>query len=246
MENKTREEIRAELYKTVVLTAPTQPILDMLSKIYWALGYYDNIMVGISGGSDSDTMLDAIHRLDFEKKVTYVYFGTGLEYEANKKHLRDLEEKYQIKIETLDPVLPIPTCCRKYGVPFWSKHVSEMIYRLQRHGFKWEDKPFDVLIQEYPPRPRCPAVVVQRLPQEKERQGEHLQHRLCVLVKGVHDHKPTAHAYLCHVLHENQERARGKIRERGGLRPGVFWGAKGRGGHPFRRLCNLPHLRQPR
>lgn len=150
MDSKTREEIRAELYEAVVMKAPTQPILDMLSKVWWALGYYDNIMVGISGGSDSDTMLHAIHSMDFEKKATYVYFGTGLEYEANKKHLRDLEEKYQIKIETLDPVLPIPTCCRKYGVPFWSKHVSEMIYRLQRHGFKWEDKPFDVLIQEYP------------------------------------------------------------------------------------------------
>lgn len=150
MDNKMREEIRRELYESVVLTAPTQPILDMLSKIHWALGYYENIMVGISGGSDSDTMLDAFRRLDFEKKIIYAYFGTGMEYEAVKRHLKELEAKYQIKIETLKPVLPIPTCCRKYGVPFWSKHVSEMMSRLQRHGFKWEDKPFDVLIKEYP------------------------------------------------------------------------------------------------
>lgn len=150
------ETKRRELYNAVVLTAPTQPILDMLSKIHWALGYYDKIMVGISGGSDSDTMLDALHQLDFENKITYVYFGTGMEYEATKQHLKELEIKYQIRIETLDPVLPIPTCCRKYGVPFWSKHVSEMIYRLQRHHFKWEDRPFVELIQEYP---RCRAAL---------------------------------------------------------------------------------------
>lgn len=156
MEIENREETRRALYEDIVLKAPTLHLLDMLSKIHWALGYYRKIMVGISGGSDSDTMLDALHRLDFEKKITYVYFGTGMEYEATKRHLKELEAKYQIKIETLDPVLPIPTCCRKYGAPFWSKHVSEMIYRLQRHGFKWEDRPFDELIQEYP---RCRAAL---------------------------------------------------------------------------------------
>ena len=44
----------------------------------------------------------------------------------------------------------MPLGCKRYGVPFWSKHVSEMIERLQRHGFKWEDKPFDELYKEYP------------------------------------------------------------------------------------------------
>lgn len=153
---KTREEIRKELYETVVLTAPTQPLLDMLSKMHWALGVYDKIHVGISGGSDSDTMLDAFYRLDFEKKITYVYYATGLEYEATKRHLDELEEKYQIKIERVEPILPIPTCCRKYGVPFWSKGVSEFIYRLQKHDFQWEDEPFEVLIKKYP---RCKAAL---------------------------------------------------------------------------------------
>lgn len=108
------------------------------------------IMVSVSGGSDSDIMLDALYRLDPEKKAVYVYFDTGLEYEATKKHLQELEEIYNIKIERVPPVMPIPTCCKKYGVPFWSKRVSEMIYRLQKHNFKWEDRPFDELIQEYP------------------------------------------------------------------------------------------------
>lgn len=145
-------EIYSILMDEVVMVAPTTPILDMLSKIHWAVKSHKKIAVYISGGYDSDIMLDAIHRLDPEGKATYVYFNTGMEYDATKRHLKELEEKYNIKIEKVDPVLPIPTCCRKYGVPFWSKRVSEMIYRLQRHNFKWEDKPFDVLIKEYP---RC-------------------------------------------------------------------------------------------
>lgn len=130
--------------------APTVPILDMFAKIYSTLGQHQEVLVFISGGSDSDIMLDAIYRIDTRKKARYVYCGTGMEYEATMRHLQRLEEIYGIKIEKVDPVLPIPTCCRKYGVPFWSKRVSEMIYRLQRHGFKWEDRPFDELIQEYP------------------------------------------------------------------------------------------------
>ena len=31
-----------------------------------------------------------------------------------------------------------------------SKHVSEMMYRLQSHGFQWEDESFDDLYQKYP------------------------------------------------------------------------------------------------
>lgn len=153
---KTRDEIRQELYKSVVWSAPTLPINDMLSKMHWALGYYDKIHVAVSGGSDSDTMLDAFHRLDVDKKITYVYYATGMEYEATKRHLDELEEKYQIKIERVSPIMPIPTCCRKYGVPFWSKRVSEYIYRLQRHDFQWEDEPFEVLFKRYP---KCKAAL---------------------------------------------------------------------------------------
>lgn len=133
-----------------ILKAPTGPILDMFAKIYSTLSQHQIVLVWISGGADSDVMLDAIHRIDVKKKARYVYCGTGMEYEATKRHLAELEKKYNIKIESVPPILPIPICCRKYGVPFWSKRVSEMIYRLQRHNFKWEDKPFEVLIKEYP------------------------------------------------------------------------------------------------
>ena len=111
---------------------------------------YENPVISISGGADSDIVLDIVARVDIEKKSRYVFFDTGIEYQATKEHLNDLEKKYYITIERERAKTPVPVGCKKYGLPFWSKFVSEMIERLQRHGFKWEDKPFDELINEYP------------------------------------------------------------------------------------------------
>ena len=111
---------------------------------------YSNIVVSISGGSDSDIMLDMFTKFDEDKKVKYVFFDTGLEYDATKKHLEYLEHKYDIKIDRVKAIKSIPTCCNEYGQPFLSKQVSEMISRLQSHNFKWEDKPFEELYKEYP------------------------------------------------------------------------------------------------
>ncbi len=110
---------------------------------------YNNIAVSVSGGSDSDIMIDMFTKCDPDRKVKYVFFDTGLEYQATKKHLDYLEEKYNIKIERMKPTKSIPTSCKEYGQPFMSKRVSEMISRLQRHNFQWEDKPFEELYREY-------------------------------------------------------------------------------------------------
>lgn len=107
-------------------------------------------LCSVSGGADSDIILDICAKLDTDNKVTYVFFDTGLEFQATKDHIVYLEDKYGIKIHTKRPVKPIPTCCREYGIPFLNKQVSEMISRLQRHDFKWEDRPFDELYAEYP------------------------------------------------------------------------------------------------
>lgn len=111
---------------------------------------YKNIVCSVSGGSDSDIMLDIIYRIDEHKKVTYVWFDTGLEYEATKDHLKYLENKYGITIEKEKAVKPIPACVKEYGQPFLSKFVSEMIGRLQRHGFDFKDEPYESLIKKYP------------------------------------------------------------------------------------------------
>ena len=104
----------------------------------------------ISGGSDSDLLMHLCATLDDRKKVTYVFYDTGLEFQATKKHLEYLQERYGVKIVVERAVKPIPLCVRKHGVPFLSKRVSDYIERLQRHNFKWEDRPFEELYKEYP------------------------------------------------------------------------------------------------
>ena len=52
------------------------------------------IMVSISGGSDSDITMDMFERLGYDEgEVVYVWFDTGLEYDATKRHLKYLEQK---------------------------------------------------------------------------------------------------------------------------------------------------------
>ena len=74
--------------------------------------------------------------LDKDNKVDYVWFDTGLEYQATKDHLKYLENKYGIEIKVHRAIKPIPTTCRTLGQPFVSKNTAEMIDRLQRHNFQ--------------------------------------------------------------------------------------------------------------
>ena len=127
-------------------------IQDALGKCLQQVRNHEKILVSVSGGADSDIMMDLFIRCGGRDKVTFVFHNTGLEYEATKRQLRFLEEKYGVKTEMSQPIKPIPLCVRQHGVPFWSKHVSEQIMRLQRHGFQWEDEPFEVLYAKYP---RC-------------------------------------------------------------------------------------------
>ena len=110
------------------------------------------VMVSISGGADSDIMLDLITRLGngYKNKVHFVFFDTGVEYEATKEHIENLQNKYGVKIEIEKAKKPIPTSCKKYGQPFLSKQVSEYIERLQKHNFQWENEDFETLYKRYP------------------------------------------------------------------------------------------------
>lgn len=111
---------------------------------------YKKIMCAISGGADSDVVLDICTKVDRNHKIDYVFYETGLEYNATRQWLTHLEEKYGIKILHYNAVKPIPWTCKNIGQPFISKRVSEMISRLQKHDFKWEDRPYEELIEEYP------------------------------------------------------------------------------------------------
>ena len=141
---------------------------------------YDKILVSISGGYDSDIMLDMCWRLDSEKKCEYVFFDTGIEYEATKRHLDFLEKKYGIQIRREKAPVPVPLGCKRYGQPFLTKHVSEMMSRLQKHNFQWEDEPFEVLIKKYP---NCKSALnwwcnQHKLPNGKQSQMNISKHKL--------------------------------------------------------------------
>ena len=125
--------------------------VDTLTRIHKTLEGYQTISCSISGGSDSDMVIDILARSTPRfKDIHFIFFDTGIEYQATKQHLDDLERKYGITIERRKAVKSIPTCCKTYGQPFLSKRISDMIHRLQENGFQWEDEPFEVLYKRYP------------------------------------------------------------------------------------------------
>lgn len=108
------------------------------------------IMCSISGGSDSDVVLDLVHKFDINNNVDYVFFNTGLEYDATLRHLDYLEDRYGITIKRIRAKKSIPTCCHEYGLPLISKYVSGKLERAQKHNFQFEDEPYEVLNKRYP------------------------------------------------------------------------------------------------
>ena len=130
-----------------------QTILEAVLKTEDHIASGVPISVSVSGGGDSDIIVDMFERVGYTPgQVQYVWFDTGLEYEATKLHLKFLEEKYGIEIIRHKAKKAIPTSCREYGMPFLSKRVSMYIHRLQTHGFQWEDDTFENLSLKYP---RC-------------------------------------------------------------------------------------------
>lgn len=111
---------------------------------------HKKILCSISGGADSDIMLDIIYSVDKNHKVDYVWFDTGLEYNATKQHLSYLENRYNIVIRQEHAIKPIPLAVKECGYPFLSKYISTHIERLQKVDFQWEDEPFETLIKKYP------------------------------------------------------------------------------------------------
>lgn len=82
-------------------------IQDAFAKCYSVLQSHDHVVASVSGGSDSDVMLDLIIRCGGKDKTKFVFFNTGLEYEATKKQIKHLNEKYGVVIDIIPP-------CRVY------------------------------------------------------------------------------------------------------------------------------------
>ncbi len=135
---KERNAITINVYEFLEQTNNFN-ISNAIAKTWDVLGRFRHPVCSISGGSDSDIILDMVHKLDEDKKVKYIWFNTGLEYSATKKHLEYLENKYKIEIERVKPVKTIPQCVHEHGLPFMSKLTSEILESFQRREFNWHD-----------------------------------------------------------------------------------------------------------
>lgn len=125
-------------------------ILNSLIKSYNKINspLYDKIFCSVSGGADSDLILDICYRCDKDNKIVYGWFDTGVELKATKDHLDYLEKKYKIHIKRIKPIKPIPQSCKEYGQPFLSKFVSVNIYYLQKEGFNFTDSSLEEMVKQ--------------------------------------------------------------------------------------------------
>ena len=140
------------IYKILDEAPKNDTIVKALIKCFSIVQNHNRIVCSVSGGADSDIMLDMLIRCGVKDKTDFVFYDTGLEYSATKEHLTYLENKYQISIIRIKAVKSVVESCAKHGVPFYAKFASDMIQRLQSHNFKWEDGSFEELYKKYP---RC-------------------------------------------------------------------------------------------
>lgn len=140
-----------ETWGQILAESPSNFVIqNALGTCYERVSQHNHIFCSVSGGGDSDMMVDMLIRCGAKDKTDFVFCDTGLEYAATIEHLDELERKYDITIKRVSAQRSIPYCVKEYGVPFWSKYTSEMIYRLQKHGFQFEDEDFDTLYAKYP------------------------------------------------------------------------------------------------
>ena len=85
--------------------------------------------------------------------MTFVFFDTGIEYDATKRHLDYLEKKYDIKIDRQRADVPVPLGVKKYGLPFISKMISGKLRILQNNNFDFANDgnlSYEELQEKYP------------------------------------------------------------------------------------------------
>ena len=85
---------------------PPAKFQALMGIICTRLKQYPNAICSYSGGSDSDIMLDLIERtrkMFNLPPIKYVFFNTGLEMDATKRHVKETAEKYCVEIEEIRP-----------------------------------------------------------------------------------------------------------------------------------------------
>lgn len=135
-----------EVYKSRVYTdRPPYADFDAPSKFQAIQGIistrllqHPKAICSYSGGADSDIMIDLIERtremLPSLPSVKYVFFNTGLEMAATKRHVKETAEKYGVEIEECRPKIGIVRATREHGLPFVSKIMSAGLSEWQKKG----------------------------------------------------------------------------------------------------------------
>lgn len=96
---------------------------------------HPNAICSYSGGSDSDILLHLLQQvisLFGLNPISYVFFNTGLEMSATRRHVREMADAYGVKIDEVRPKKNVVLATREHGVPFLSKLVSAGIEEIQK------------------------------------------------------------------------------------------------------------------
>lgn len=99
------------------------------------LTQYPKAICSYSGGSDSDIMIhliETVRKTFWLPPVKYVFFNTGLEMEATKRHVNETANLYGVEIAVERPVKGIVQSTRENGVPFISKIISSGLEGVQK------------------------------------------------------------------------------------------------------------------
>lgn len=133
-EYKSRVYTERPAYADFDAPAKFQAIQSIVAK---HLRSHQNAICSYSGGADSDILLDVIEqtRKIFNlPPVKYVFFNTGLEMEATKRHVKEVAKKYGVEIEECRPKVNIVNAVRLHGIPFVSKIMSAGLSEWQKKG----------------------------------------------------------------------------------------------------------------
>ena len=140
----------SDIQKIIERAPPNLSIVNGILRAHSVLSVHLRVAVSVSGGSDSDTIMDLIELVKPDTcTIVYVFFDTGMEFAATKRHLDELESRYNVSIERRRAKTTVAAACRLHGVPFISKEISDMFGRLQRHNFDWPDAAENATQEKY-------------------------------------------------------------------------------------------------
>ena len=93
----------------------------------------DGVYVSISGGKDSDVLLDIARNIYPDIKAMFV--DTPTQYPELRQHIKKYEN-----VDIVKPKLNFMEVCEKYGFPIISKEVCETVYGAKKYLIALDNK----------------------------------------------------------------------------------------------------------